>query len=186
MGRNNHRPGSLPLLALLLLLTLGTLGTAYGAWTQSLVVSGSVTTGNLSARWVRVSCSDEAAPAGPGVATPSLTIDPSDASVAIFQLSNGYPGYEVTCSLKYENNGTVPWVVQGHTILAGANLSGCSLTGYQTKTLSCDQMEIEWGDGIGSWVRPKDGQGSALDVLIKAGSAPGSSYGFTVLHQVGL
>jgi len=172
------------LVALLLLLALGTAGMVYGAWAQTLVVSGTAGTGTLSARWLGGGCYVDTDPLGHGLTGTTLQVNPADRTHAVFALHEGYPGYGVECSLRYINDGTIPWTVRGHTILAGSSLTGCTLSGTQTKTLACNEMTVMWWDGIGSEVQPTGTMGSVLGVSITSGSAPSSSYGFTVKHCV--
>lgn len=108
-----------PPLALLLLgvvLALGSLGVAYGLWSKTLTIDGTVNTGNVDAVWFYASCAEDP-PEVEGKDVGSFTVapDPNDQEILLFTINNGYPGYGVDCEVHFANNGSIPVKVQSIT-----------------------------------------------------------------------
>ena len=182
--------------ALILLLALGTMGIAYGYWTDQLQVSGAVQTGRLDAKWTGYSCFEfntwPALPSDPGgytepggedIGSTVVSIDSSDPTLLHFRIEDGYPGYSVVCMFDFENSGSIPWIVNGNSIFAGNNLSGCSLSGGPTsgtKTLTCNELTIKFKDNVNGIFEPQDGSSSQMIVHINDDAEETTDYQFSI------
>lgn len=177
--------------ALTLLVALASLGVAYGLWSKTLSVEGTVETGRLHARWDGAICIEffdwPWPPEGTGevegkdVGETTVFIDPNDNNLLHLIIENGYPSYAVDCEVEYVNDGTVPWIIRGTTIEpTSANLTNCTLSGNQTKTLECDQLTVVLVDGIGAQVDPGDGVASSVRVHIEQEAEENTQYLFEI------
>lgn len=176
---------------LMLLIALAGLGVAYALWSKTLSIEGTVQTGRLHARWDGAICSeffDWPWPAegsgeveGKDVGSTSVFIDPNDNNLLHLIIENGYPSYAVDCEVEYVNDGTIPWIIRGTTIVpTSPNLTNCALTGGQTKTLTCDQLTVVLVDGIGAQVDPGDGVASSVRVHIEQAADQNAEYLFEI------
>ena len=182
---------TLALLAGALVVGLAALGLGYGLWSKTLTVTGTVQTGDLNADWVLTACTELHGWPGPvfqqgehlgkDVGSVSATIDEDDAQILHFVVENGYPSYVADCEVEYTNTGTIPVNVVATTIVPGAGLTDCTLTGNQTKTLSCDQLTVKFVDGIGSQLDPEDALASSLRIHVEQPAKERSTYEFDVL-----
>jgi hypothetical protein len=181
---------TLMLLVLGLVLALASLGVAYGLWSKVLTIEGTVHTGDLNADWNLVSCGELYGWPGPfssgeylgkDVGSVVATIDPNNAQIVHFTVNNGYPSYVADCEVEYSNTGNIPLNVVGITIVPGAGLTNCTLTGDQTKTLTCDQLTVKFVDGIGLQLDPGgDPFASSLRIHVEQAAKERTSYGFDV------
>jgi len=181
---------TLMLLVLGLVLALASLGVAYGLWSKALTVDGTVHTGDLNADWGLATCSELHGWPGtllPGeylgkdVGSVEAVIDPNDAQIIHFTVNNGYPSYVADCEVEYSNTGTIPVNVVGITIIPGAGLTNCSLTGTQTKTLTCDQLTVKFVDGITLQLDPGgDPFASSLRIHVEQAAKERTTYEFDV------
>jgi hypothetical protein len=185
-----YRPAPFGALLFLLLLALASIGVVYGLWSKVLVIEGTVQTGRLHARWDGAICSEffnwPWPPEGNGevdgkdVGSTTITIDPNDNNRLLVTINNGYPSYAVDCEVEYVNDGTIPFLIRGTTIVPGPGLTNCTLTGNQTKTLACDQLTVILVDGIGSQIDPGDGVASSLRVHVEQKAGQNAEYTFDV------
>jgi len=188
-GGRKAAPTSLMVLFLLLVLAV------YGLWSKTLLIEGTVETGRVHARWSGAICQEffdwPWPPEGTGevegkdVGSTEVAIDAQDSNLLHFLIENGYPSYAVDCQVEYVNDGTIPWMIRGTTIIPGPGLTNCTLTGAQTKTLICDQLSVVFVDGIGSQIDPGDGAASSLRVHVEQQAAQNAEYTFEVKVCVG-
>ncbi|MEM3139570.1 MAG: TasA family protein [Archaeoglobaceae archaeon] len=82
-----------------LLVALGLVGATYAVWTDTIQVTGTVSTGRLDVKFTDVEC-DEV-----DYATIGAYVDGDN---AVVNIQNAYPGLEVSCTFTVENAGTVP------------------------------------------------------------------------------
>jgi len=179
------------MLAVLLLLALASLGVVYALWTKTLTIEGLVGTGRLHARWDGAICSEfhdwPWPPEGNGevlgkdVGSTTVSTDPNDNNLLHLVIDNGYPSYSVDCEVEYVNDGTIPWVIRGTTIVPlSPNLHNCALTGNQTKVLSCLELTVVLVDGIGSQIDPGDGVASSVRIHVEQQAAQNAEYDFAI------
>jgi hypothetical protein len=191
-----ERAPPLGLVAVLLLIALASLGVVYGLWSKTLTIEGTVNTGRLHARWDGVICSEfhdwPWPPEGTGevlgkdVGSTDAYIDPNDNNTMHLVIENGYPSYSVDCEVEYVNDGTIPWIIRGTTILPlSPNLHNCVLTGNQTKTLTCDELTVILVDGVGSQIDPGDGVASSVRVHVEQPAEQNAEYLFAIQICVG-
>ncbi len=178
------------LLGAALVVALAAIGVGYGLWSKTLVVSGTVHTGDLNADWALTSCAEHhgwPGPLQPGeylgkdVGSVTATIDPQDAQILHFTVENAYPSYVADCEVEYTNTGTIPVNVIATTIVPGDGLTNCTLSGNQTKTLECDQLTVVFVDGIGSQLDPDDTLASSLRIHVEQPAKERTTYEFDVL-----
>lgn len=82
-----------------LLVALGLVGATYAVWTDTVKVSGTVSTGTFDVKFTDVEC-DEV-----NYATIDAYVDDDN---AVVNIQNAYPGLKVSCTFTVENAGTVP------------------------------------------------------------------------------
>jgi hypothetical protein len=88
----------------LVVIALATMGLAYGAWTETLTIDGTVGTGRLDVDFVGTD--GPVADADPlNVATCSLDYEEDSVTVTI---GNAYPGYQCNPMIRLQNTGTIP------------------------------------------------------------------------------
>jgi len=179
--------------SLALLAAMAVLAVAYGLWSKTLTVGGTVHTGDLDLNWTFTGCSEHWGWPGPfhegeylgkDVGSVSAEIDQDDPEIVHFTVSNGYPSYVADCQLEYTNVGTIPVNIIATTIIPGPNLTNCHLTGgqtSQTKTLSCDQLTVVFVDGIGMQLDPGDTTADSLRIHVEQLAKEQTDYTFTVL-----
>ena len=179
------------LLVILLLVALASLGIVYALWSKTLTIEGLVHTGRLHGRWDGAICSEfhdwpwppegQGEVLGKDVGSTTISIDPQDNNLLHLVLNNAYPSYSVDCEVEYVNDGTIPWVIRGTTIIPlSANLHNCVLTGNQTKTLTCDELTVVLVDGVGSQIDPGDGVASSVRVHVEQPAAQNAEYLFAI------
>jgi len=171
---------------------MAVLAVAYGLWSKTLTVGGTVHTGDLDLNWTAKLCSEfhpwpldgNAQPGeylGKDVGRTEATIDPSDPEILHFTVHNGYPSYAVDCQVHYKNVGSIPVNIIGITIIPGSNLTNCTVSQNQITTLQCPELTVEYWDGIGSQVDPGSGMASSLLVHVEQGAKERTDYTFDVL-----
>lgn len=194
MGKSNRSGLSATALIIVLLLALTAMGVGYGLWAKTLTIEGAVHTGEVDARWSAASClefhtwpdlptseEDYGEAGGKDVGSWTTEIDPEDDQVLRFAIENGYPSYAVDCEVRFQVEGTIPVVVRGTRVLPGANLTGCTLTGEDPKTLACDQLTVVFEDSLGEQLHPGEEAASRLIVHVEQGAGQDVSYEFEVL-----
>lgn len=94
-----------------LVMALANLGVGLAYWTETLTISGTVTTGVMDCHFAKISCTDNETPCTDSencLDVGSCTwIKTGDKSLAV-TVDNGYPGYECTLSFDMANGGTIP------------------------------------------------------------------------------
>lgn len=177
---------------LLMLLALTTMGIAYGLWAETLVINGTVNTGEVDARWIMqgTGCFEFYPWPGGGnfgeyedkdVGQWNIGIDSVDDRILYITVENGYPSYAVDCSLKFEVEGTIPVYGRGTTVApVSPNLTNCLLSGNSQKTLACDEMTVIFTDNIGVQLHPGDIAASNVMFHIEQPAAELATYEFAV------
>jgi hypothetical protein len=90
---------SLPIsIALILLIALSTLGLAYGAWTDTLNINGTVQTGTFEVQFTNLWWSDTNC---------SYVMDSTNHTLTI-TANNAYPGFWCEVSVEVKNTGSIP------------------------------------------------------------------------------
>lgn len=95
------------LLALAAILALGAMGVGYAAWTQTLAINGTVSTGTFSVYFDNAWVDDSEDWQGlPDVAQTTASIGP-DGSLTV-NITNGYPCYADRVGFHFVNGGSIP------------------------------------------------------------------------------
>lgn len=167
------------------MVTLALAGVLYGHWTDTLEVQAFADTGEVAMEWQSISCvefwtwPDPPRTSGPWpdgdfgevegkeVGDFLVAVRESDPQIVDVLVFNSYPSYAFDCELDYQNVGSVPVFVRGARLVGSNGLTGCTVTGDQTKTLECDQLTVVWRDGIGSQINPGDGSSGSLIVHVE-------------------
>ncbi len=110
-------------IALVLILALGLIGGAYAAWTNQLVVNGTVATGNIDVVFTKATSDDPSGqesadpgqPEGKDVASTDVEVWEGGKGLTV-TVNNAYPGYVSRIDYEVTNNGTVPVKLQSKKI----------------------------------------------------------------------
>lgn len=199
MFRKKRGP-RLGLLAGLMVLGLASLGIANGLWSETLHINGTVTTGEVDAKWSGAICREfhpwpfDLNTSLPGevedkeVGSTTVAADPNNDQILNFTITNGYPSYSVDCEIEFVNSGSVPWVIRGWLIEGydGAPngalqpLTNCSFSSALL-TLTCDELTVVVADGIGAQVEPGGRpEASSLRVHVEQPALEATTYQFSV------
>lgn len=163
---------------------------AYGLWSKTLTVGGTVQTGNLDLNWTFTGCSEHWGWPGPfhdgeylgkDVGSVTAEIDQADPEIVHFTVENGYPSYVADCQLEFTNVGSIPVNIVATTIVPGPNLTNCTLTGNQAKTLTCDQLTVIFVDGVGMQLDPGDTTADSLRIHVEQAAKERTEYTFDAL-----
>ena len=194
MIRTNKAAGPLLTgLAVVLLLALALLGVGYGLWSKTLTIEGQVHTGEVDAAWTSAGCfelnswpnppdveADYGELLGKDVGDWDIEIDPQDDQILRFTIVNGYPSYAVDCQVHFAVEGTIPVIVLGTSVSPGDDLTNCTLSGSNEKTLACDQLTVIFTDNLGTQLHPGDKAASSLTVHVEQPAAENGLYTFDV------
>lgn len=93
------------LLVLCLIMAFALTGVAYAAWTDTLVINGSVGTGKLNLIFTGATVTDNEQGRDVASTTASIGTDEKTLDIAI---TNAYPGYQAIVKYTIQNEGTVP------------------------------------------------------------------------------
>lgn len=190
----NKRRSYLSLSVIIVPALLLSLGLAYGLWSKTLAVRGTMETGTVHAEWIGAGCfefhtwpdlpdgiEDLGELEGKDVGSTTVTIDPEDPQILHLVVQNGYPSYAVDCEVHYVNNGSIPVIISGTDIRAvSPNLTNCVLSGDQTKVLTCDQLTVVFADGIGAQLDPNGELASSLRLHVEQPAEQDSTFRFQV------
>jgi hypothetical protein len=171
------------ILATTLLLALAAIGGAYALWSDDLYIEGFVSTGDVDAEWSFVGCFDIE---DKDVGLIDAFIDPIDPDVVHYVLTNGYPSYTADCELEYTYYGSIPVHVEMIEFLPG-DLTGCVIDQSPTTgtfTALCNEMTIEWVDGLCVQLHENDRLAASLRVHIEQPAMQDWVYGFGVRIQL--
>ncbi len=148
------------------LIALAVLGFSYAWWTETLTISGTITTGELDVEFTGAytsTCSDYMTCTvnfeGGGEADPT----PGDLSKMTVTVNNGYPSGWCNITFTIRNCGTIPAKVKAINI---SPVSGLEIS-----------ME---GLSVGTQINPNGTVSPALKIHVAEGAAENSQYTFTV------
>jgi len=168
------------------LLLLAALGVAYGLWSETLVVEGTVYTGEVDGEWYQCFCLDSGKDPNPlpqppkdkDVGSTTCQVDTQDPRILHLTVSRGYPSYYNKCNVAFRNSGTVPVIIRGYKIvpenfnLASANGAGDG------------QLWVEYTDGVGAQMEPCPAanckQSSEVELHVEQPAAENTTYEFEV------
>lgn len=159
-----------------MLVALGLVGATYAYWSDSLSISGSVSTGNLDVKLnstTQSSDSDDTMQYNVGSVT--CSVDPNDDDRATVTITDAYPDYQATCTFTIENTGTIPAKIMDISV---TDNSGNPL---DTSVLDVTVNGLSEGDVI------EAGASQMFKVVTTVGqnAAEGASYSYTITIDVG-
>lgn len=99
-------------LACVLLIGLALMGVAYGAWTETLTINGTVATGTFDVRFQTGAWINDVETGQLNIATCLATVSPDGATLTI-TVENAYPGYQCEGGANIINPGTIPAKING-------------------------------------------------------------------------
>lgn len=153
------------LLALAIVLSLGLMGAGLAYWTETLTITGSVATGNLSVAYSNVVCADNESNPDVGTCSATITGENTDSETLVITITNAYPCYTCTVDFDILNDGSIP-VDLGSLVL---DLSG--LSGELDVTVSVETTANDLAvDGV---------QAGQLTIHVTDVAAESSTYTFT-------
>jgi hypothetical protein len=95
------------------MLVLASLSVGNALWSETLVINGNATTGQMSVEWRTGGTTITKSEDDPlNVAQVDCFRDSNDFKKVHVVLTNAYPGYEAACSFRWANTGTIPVRVQ--------------------------------------------------------------------------
>ena len=174
-----------------LIIGLAVMAASYAYWTETLSVSGSVSTGNLDAEFTAAFTDDDETvnnatldagddgkdpkACGPNparydydVAESSAEINSADPHIATITVANSYPDYNTTAWFEIKNTGTIP------VKISGVNFANVS-----------DKLEVKTVvDPTGTTLEPGETAQLGVCVHVKPDAAEGASYTFNVTVDV--
>jgi hypothetical protein len=147
-------------------------GFAYAHWSETLLIAGTVNTGELDWQFTQVQSLDPGTTLDyhcndgfegqlywqgekhVGTTTIEITEDPHVAQVT---LTNVYPSYFTSITLYAQNTGTIPLIID-KVIIDGIVISAGTQTivSLDLDDDGQDDIEIWWKDGIGTQLEPDD------------------------------
>lgn len=149
------------LLGIGILMLLASVGVAYGLWSETLTVDGTVYTGEVYGEWTSCICNDNGLdplpdpwpypyprPVRKDVGSTRCVIDQSDPRVLHLTVDNGYPSYWGNCEVHLANTGTVPVVIRGYRVVP-INFTPASGNGAGD-----GQLWVRYVDGVGAQLEP--------------------------------
>ena len=181
--------GRLLRLSMVPLLALAAVGVAFALWGETLTVNGNVETGTVDAGWTLAICSDIDPRATGEVAI--VEADPASGDIPglddiSFEVVGAYPGYRANCVLQYTYTGSVPVRVESIRF-DPANLDNCVVTQSTTTgslEASCDQLSVDWVDGLCQQLHQGDVLASNLLVAVEDLAEPNTFYNFGLEVQL--
>jgi len=195
-----HRLGKVGLLFLVLVLALASVGVAFAAWTDTITISGSVTTGELDWEIVDGSSTQKpdapdwncfwnletgrrfADPEGKNVATTTVThVDKDTMNVVI---DNAYPYYFDHIAFEGHGLGTIPFKIWKVNIYRDAVLlTTLYQNGYAYLDYNGDganDLELWWGDNFGLQMHYCDRVDFSFEILVLQPAPQNDSLEFTI------
>jgi len=187
------------MLTVLSILALSMMGFAYALWSETLIISGSVATGEVAWEFVPMyNFADEPGDldwlgdctwklwlsdkdvGGPTIMTPIDSDGDGDMDTLQVTLQNTYPQYFENIGFHVQILGTVPIIVD--------NIEICGIT-YRIppQTIFCDldgdgldDIKILWGNHIGAQLHPGDIAEISFYILVLQEAPQGASLTFTI------
>jgi hypothetical protein len=147
-----------------LMIALMALGFAYGLWSKTLYINGTVNTGSVNAEFANVVCSDTGVDPGYDKDVASCNVGLSDDKQTMtVTISNAYPCY--SCKIRYDvvNTGTIPVKIKSITVTNPSEVS-VTVTGIKVgDQIDCGASEA--GD---------------LEIHVEQDAEQGATYTFSV------
>ena len=180
--------GRLPVIAYALgvLFLLVVLGLAYGLWSETLEINGTVYTGEVYGEWYQCFCLDSGKDPNPlfqppkdkDVGSTTCQVDAQDPRILHITVTNGYPSYYNKCNVAFKNSGTVPVIIRGYKIVP-ENFTLASAYGANN-----GELWVKFTDGVGVQMEPCPAhsceQSSEVQLHVEQPAAENTIYKFRV------
>jgi len=168
-------------LSLLLLAALLVAGVSYAAWSESIVVNGTVNTGEVdwyingvlaqldnSPDWTCDENFENIHQLDKDVGSTTVELVDTDGDgdndTAVVTVNNAYPGYYNYLSFMVKNNGTIPLKVED-MIVTNPNP---------------EALKLDWADDSGATLMPGRSRSLTVWFLVREGAEENSTYTFTM------
>jgi hypothetical protein len=178
-----RRPATLASMALVI--TLASLGFGYAAWNEQLSINGTVETANMGVKWILPTttptlCGDNDDLTMMNSGSTQVYRDPGDPKLLHLQVSNGYPGYKVTCGgLTFQVDADSIPVEASEIRIEGTPVANLAITPFNLDGVGDDDVEIQFIDGLGDPYPPGDGNSDTIVLEVLPGAPPGVTLEFT-------
>jgi hypothetical protein len=149
-----------------LMIALMAIGFAYGLWSKTLYINGTVNTGSVNAEFANVVCSDTGVDPGydKDVASCNVVLS-DDKQTMTVTISNAYPCYSCKITYNVVNTGTIPVKIQSITV---TNPNSDKLTVTVTGIAKGDQIDAG------------ESKAGDLEIHVEQAAAQGATYTFSV------
>lgn len=171
------------MLFIVAILMMSMVGAAYAMWSKTLIIDGTLNTGELDAIFTDFFGNDPPGQIDPGytkdVGSSMCWIDDTDPQKAYITITNGYPSYRVSFSADITNTGTIPWK------MTAVKVDGQTLTSGVWKSLDLDgdgdnDIEFLYINGEGKQID----QGFTVEFSLKIHVLQGAEQDFTYTFTV--
>jgi len=134
----------MPAIFMVLIIGLAAMGASYACWSETLTVSGSVTTGNVDAEMsAGISGDDEGKDE---VSSISCRVDPDNSKNLIVTVTNAYPSVNYYQEFDIHSTGSVPLIICGCTIDRGDLPACATLEISDLSGIQLHECEEAWGE----------------------------------------
>jgi predicted ribosomally synthesized peptide with SipW-like signal peptide len=183
-----------------LLIALAVVGFTYAWWTETLTISGTISTGNLNVEFTDVTCKDNEGTLDVGTCSASAT---GKQKVTV-TMGNAYPCYECDVDFMIHNTGTIPAKIMSIKLIEISK--GTDKKTVNVELVTCTTYYVDFEGGtvdttldptkhdfslhgtsltVGNQVNPNEKIYGDLHIHIEEGAAELTSYDFTIEILVG-
>jgi hypothetical protein len=197
------------LLCLALVLVLGSLGFAYAKWSDTVTISKTITTDDVSVIWGTYSdfdpCGsgsldynldlDKLYPVDPELTPPIVTWVRVDKDVGCIEVTGvgtdsvtitvtcAYPLYYGDIEVDLQNTGSVPVKIQ--SITGTTNGWNIASDAWFEDPADCDgPIWVDLVDGVGTQIDPGDKTAASVEFVVQQCAEQGQTYTFTITWSV--
>jgi hypothetical protein len=157
------KKSNLPIAGLIIVISLLLIstGVAYGLWSKTLDLNGTVNTGSINVHWDGCYCADNGIDPFPNpwpypypkpdpkdVGETICEVDSQDPTLMHMTVNNGYPSYFTDCEYHFENLGSLPVKIIGYKTYPN-NFTLASANGAED-----GELWVKYYDGVGSVMDP--------------------------------
>jgi hypothetical protein len=170
----SRKPVPVLFMSVMLVFMLASAGVAYGLWSQTLQILGTVTTDQLGAKWVIMSGSHAA-----------CELDPTDDTIVRVTINNAVPGEMGSCHLNLKNAGNITFKIVSDSLeevpLGSWTIADGSdyFPGAPLNT-NHGQVYVHYVNGVGLVLAPGDETATRLDFSVEDYAAQNTTYEFKV------
>ncbi|MDD2422214.1 MAG: hypothetical protein PHC60_08845 [Heliobacteriaceae bacterium] len=160
-------------ISVMLVLSFILMGAAYAAWTENIVINGTVATGDYDVTFSAATSNDPGVTVDPGLDKHVGTTDnpevATDGKSITVTANNAYPDYNATINYTVKNTGTIPLKV-----------TGLDITNYYSNQLTVAE---EGATIVGEIIDAGAEISKEIKHTVLDGAAENSTYSYTVTVQ---